>query len=131
MTQRIFKAYDDNDVRELFELLPDYVIKLRCERETGHADMRDNKGEYRGVAHCLNIKWGDLTEIQRPEDYSKYIGKLGIFGDDNAAAEKVAILGMAREGKFAPLGVTMGFYENFRPLTIHELKEKNLIIVEE
>jgi len=135
MTQRIFKAYDEQDVKELFDLLPDYVKKI--ENKTNKSNIFEQRFIIEGenfkdydVVNILAIDWGNLKEIKRPVDYSKYIGKLGWF----ATSDYKPIIGILKEYNDVPVfkpEECQYWYTKFKPLTLTELKEKNLIAEEE
>lgn len=127
MTQRVFDIDNMQDVKDLFNILPDYVIRLRREDVTDNVEMFDDKNEWRGTLHSIKINWRDKTEIKRPVDYSKYIGKLGWFWNSQDTDEAdIGILISLRDNhyKYVRRNSTLN-YNSFRPLTLEETK--NLI----
>lgn len=122
MTQRIFDANNPEDVKELFGLLPDDCFSIeKTEGENGFPNKVSMVFDMRslGIWHALKIEWHDLTEIKRPVDYSKWIGKLGWFWDF-AHEERI--------GKLIEVGIhgySSGTFsrKKFRPLTLEEAKQ--------
>jgi hypothetical protein len=131
MTQRIFKAYDEKDVKELFSLFDDRLCFISKNHNHEPVVYERKQSSCGVICGLIKIDWGDLTEIKRPVDYSKYIGKLGWFGNDHIY-KTLGIFFDKDERGFLMLEYVEGGgealpYENFRPLTLKELKEKNLI----
>lgn len=126
--QRVFKATDPKDVKELFELLPDNIVKISRKTfeiiggiKTKRRIFLSNKEGDTASLDLLHIDWDGLTEIHRPTSYEKYIGKLGYFTDSDRRAWTLSLLREVNDGKFmAHHGVT---FSNFRPLTLEEAKE--------
>ena len=127
MTQRIFKATDPNDIKELFDLFNDYVDSIEKD-DDGTSKCFDDKGQYRWRIP-INISWGDLTEIHRPVDHEKYIGKLGVFcNGDMRQNDVIGVLDKVEDGVFHVRNRMIyesntNWYDNFRPLTQQEAKD--------
>ncbi len=127
MTQRIFNAKDDKDVKELFDLLPDRIVKAI----PGYDVVEFYNDSHISIWEIaiLNINWNGLTEIHRPVSYEKYIGKLGIFcggvmqlgGLDNVG---ILVRVDRKDGYVQYISSNCGHgYDSFRPLTQKEAKE--------
>lgn len=79
MTQRIFDMDNPRDVKDLFNLLPNKIQKIRWASEANiFIDDENNTVEFCGL---ICIAWRDKTEITRPMNESQLIGKLCWFWD--------------------------------------------------
>lgn len=80
MTQRIFDMDNPQDVKDLFDILPDDVDKIQ--RENGNsARFLNKKGMILYISELVAFNWRDKKEITRPVDESKWIGCLCWFWD--------------------------------------------------
>lgn len=78
MTQRIFDVDNPQDVKDLFDILPDDVDKIQ--REIGNsARFLNKKGMILYISELVAFNWRDKKEIIRPVDESKWIGCLCWF----------------------------------------------------
>ena len=77
MTQRIFDVGNPQDVKGLFNVLPDdvkTVVKdIWADEQIALYDKADT---YIGFLSCIRINWRNKTEISRPDDEPKWIGCL-------------------------------------------------------
>lgn len=82
MTQRIFDIENEQDMKDLWSILPDeaYEIKKFMDCPMWYKKT----GDMVGNVECLNINWHGRTEITRPIQVAteKDIGKLCAFWDD-------------------------------------------------
>lgn len=76
MTQRIFDMENEQDVKDLFDILPDCVCRVEEAREYGYLVLHYNRSVVRAQTSVLAIKWGKRHFADRPVDKSKWIGKL-------------------------------------------------------
>lgn len=81
MTQRIFDVNNPQDVKDLFDILPNNIVKIKWV-PTNKVDLFDNCG-LKSSTGLFCIAWRDKTEIARPVDESQWIGKLCRFVDDD------------------------------------------------
>lgn len=90
MTQRIFDVENEKDMADLWDILPDSILKI--EKDITDEDNPYNR--YYAKDYCyggfsfININWHDKTEITRPiqEATEQDIGKICYFweGKDSA-----------------------------------------------
>jgi len=124
MTQRIFDATNEQDVKDLFGLLPNHINSIS--RKGDHVNILKEDGFVRVCMSYIKIKWNDLTEIKRPVDYSEYIGKFGWFNTTENDG-MYGVLNDISKGMFWVKGRSNECYAHFRPLTLEEIKEKGLV----
>lgn len=89
MTQRIFDVDNPQDVKDLFDILPNNIVKIKWV-PTNKVDLFDNCG-LKSSTGLFCIAWRNKTEITRPVDESRWIGKLCWFADD-AGDEYIGVL---------------------------------------
>lgn len=87
MTQRIFDVNNPQDVKDLFELLPSRIQKIRWTANNSVVFL-DKDGV---ITNLFHINWRDKIEITRPVDETQWIGKLCWFADD-AGDEYIGVL---------------------------------------
>lgn len=81
MTQRVFDVNNEQDMKDLWDILPDWADKITRGEETHTFDIIWCS-EFNGSHRCLiKINWHDKTEITRPiqEATEEDIGKLCRF----------------------------------------------------
>lgn len=88
MTQRIFDVDNPQDVKDLFDILPNNIVTIKW-LPNDMVGLVDNRG-LMSSTELFAIEWRDKTEITRPVDESKWIGCLCWFWDDK---EELAVLG--------------------------------------
>lgn len=89
MTQRIFDVENEKDYTDLWDIVPENIVKIRkgYKSEDGYYfnfyDTNNTTGFYETL--FLNINWHDKTEITRPiaEATEQDIGKLCRFWNDS------------------------------------------------
>ena len=80
MTQRIFDVDNPQDVKDLFDVLPDEiktVIKDVFNNE--RIEFYNKDRQYIDSCAYIRVNWRDQKEITRPVDESKWIGCLCWF----------------------------------------------------
>jgi hypothetical protein len=92
MTQRIFDIENEKDMEDLWDILPEKVVRIEKAKESYEHDGLYVKNI--GVAWgktVLKINWHDATEIARPvqEATEKDIGKLCMFSYPQEDVSKV------------------------------------------
>ncbi|GBR73145.1 hypothetical protein NO1_0575 [Candidatus Termititenax aidoneus] len=124
MTQRTFKMDNEQDVKDLFDILPDKVIRLVI-----YDNDEDNIHAYgEGVfLFCFinrfpKLDMCGLTEVTRPVDESQYIGKYGLFWDDDgySAPNFGKLLYITKDKNYPYQSEDTGNYQSFRTLTNEE-----------
>ena len=120
MTQRIFDVDNPQDIKQMFDILPDKIKKIR--RNLNAFDCYDKDGNYIYSCQFFSIKWQDKTEITRPVDETQWIGKLCWFWMDNEKLATIGILGRKTPGGNYQEGKTNECYPYCRPLRHDEVK---------
>ena len=90
MTQRIFDVDNPQDVKDLFDILPDKIKKIR--RNLNAFDCYDKDGEYIDSCAQIRVNWRDKKEITRPADETQWIGKLCWFCEEKTTMPFIGIL---------------------------------------
>lgn len=88
MTQRIFDIENEKDMADLWDILPDDVVRIYLEQiecfelPRCMADFSDKSKDF--FTKYIKINWHDKTEIKRPiqEATEADVGKLCVFWDD-------------------------------------------------
>lgn len=92
MTQRIFDMDNPQDVKDLFDILPDKVQKICLGTGSNETEFYNKDGLYVDSCAHIRVNWhGKKIAITRPVDESKWIGCLCWFADDDGA-EYIGIL---------------------------------------
>lgn len=132
MTQRIFDIENGKDMADLWDIVPENIVKIRkgYKSEDGYYfnfyDTNNTTGFYETL--FLNINWHDKTEITRPiqEANEADIGKLCVFWND---ANRIyygvlAYLRYSREKPYYAINVDGGTtFNHCRRLTKQEIEE--------
>lgn len=123
MTQRIFDVDNPQDIKNLFDILPDKIKKIR--RNLNAFDCYDKDENYIYSCQFFSINWRDKTEITRPVDETKWIGCLCWFVDDTGN-EYIGVLHAIRNGDnsypyICKNGLLRSF-KNYRPVRRDEVK---------
>ena len=90
MTQRIFDVDNPQDVKDLFDILPDKIKKIM--RNLNAFDCYDKDGEYIDSCAQIRVNWRDKKEITRPADETQWIGKLCWFCEEKTTMPFIGIL---------------------------------------
>ena len=98
MTQRIFDVENEKDMQDLWDILPDNIVKIKQRFQDGSGIVY-----YTTTGSCvfdsmgiIKINWHDKTEITRPiqEATEADIGKLCYFWDydDEDYSKRIGLL---------------------------------------
>ena len=96
MTQRQFDIENEKDMQDLWDILPDDVVRIYLEQiecfelPICMADFSDKPKDFFDTKY-IKINWHDKTEITRPiqEATKEDFKKLCLFWDDNYAGKGV------------------------------------------
>ena len=90
MTQRIFDMDNPQDIKDLFDILPNNIVKIKW-LPTNKVDLFDNCG-LKSSTGLFCIAWRNKTEITRPADETQWIGKLCWFCEEKTTMPFIGIL---------------------------------------
>lgn len=90
MTQRIFDMDNPQDVKDLFNILPDKITKIVDNLNVFSCYDKDENYIY--SSQIISINWRDKTEITRPVDESQWIGKLCWFQEEKDTMPFIGVL---------------------------------------
>ena len=130
MTQRIFDVENEKDMQDLWDILPNGILRIV-------KDLTDEGGPFNryyakdycyGGTSFININWHDKTEITRPiqEATEQDMGKLCYFWDNEGLADTKGILGSIETEygeKHYYLDNIDVYFEHARRLTKQEIEE--------
>lgn len=128
MTQRIFDMENEQDVKDLFDILPDCVCRVEQACAKGYFVLHYAGSQSTTTSHVLAIKWGKLYGVDRPVDKSKWIGCLCWLWNGSETDKEMYVLQEINTDKYkypyviypapnTPLG-----FENCRPVKRSEIK---------
>lgn len=94
MTQRIFDVENEKDVQDLWDILPDGIIKISPNNLAQETSLWSELNLFTLPIGLIKINWHDKTEITRPiqEATEADIGKLCKFWDRKKERESIGIL---------------------------------------
>jgi hypothetical protein len=129
MTQRIFDVENEKDYTDLWDIVPENIVKIRkgYKSEDGYYfnfyDTNNTTGFYETL--FLNINWHNKTEITRPiqEATEADIGKLCYFWDDEFKGYGILTHKDIAGGKPYYLADDNTTYDHCRRLTKQEIEE--------
>ena len=132
MTRRIFDVENEKDMQDLWDILPDKIVRILLEQINCFPEPR-TMVEYLNTqkdffTSLIAINWHDKTEITRPiqECTEQDIGKLCYFWSaDNPNDKAYGILssiGTENGEKYYTIDDAC-FYEHCRRLTKQEIEE--------
>jgi len=99
MIQRIFDVDNPQDVKDLFDILPNNIVKIKWQPTWyDKVGLVDNRGLML-LTELFCIAWHDKTLITRPVDETKLIGCLCWFADSGATCEYIGILNAIDENR--------------------------------
>lgn len=82
MTQRIFDTDNEQDMQDLWDILPDDIVRIcpMINRAISYLEYKDDEGK----TDLFKINWHDKTEITRPiqEATEQDVGKICVFWDN-------------------------------------------------
>lgn len=127
MTQRIFDIENEKDMQDLWNILPDGIIKISPNNLAEETSLWSELNLFTLPIGLIKINWHDKTEITRPiqECTEQDIGKLCCFGDVKPNKKIVGLLGFIDSksiySKYMMSGGT--WFEHARRLTKQEIEE--------
>ena len=98
MTQRVFDVDNKQDMKDLWNILPDWANKVFLEQiecfDKPRVVVLSKDGNYHLSSCLFNINWHNKTEIIRPiqEATEEDVGKICWFWYDNDDAAKIGVL---------------------------------------
>ena len=119
MTQRIFDVDNPQDIKDLFDILPNNIVKIKWV-PTNKVDLFDNCG-LKSSTGLFCIAWHGKTEITRPVDKSQWIGKLCWFWDKDESRPSMGILGLITPSCVYLENKTNEYYLYCRPVRRDEV----------
>ena len=119
MTQRIFDMDNPQDVKDLFDIIPDRYIRI-TRTDPGHLRVCSTDCAVDFTAPIV-INWRNKTKITRPVDETQWIGKLCWFWTDNEKSATIGILGRKTPGGNYQEEKTNEYYPYCRPVRRDEV----------
>lgn len=120
MTQRIFDVDNPQDVKELFDIIPDRYIRI-TRTDPGHLRVCSTDCAVDFTAPIV-INWRNKTKITRPVDETQWIGKLCWFWD-NGEPPVIGILDrIATDVSYKYINTGEETYKYCRPVRRDEVK---------
>ena len=121
MTQRIFDLDNPQDLKDLFDILPDDVQEIQRGIDKT-VKFYNRKGLSISFSDVLAINWRDKKEIIRPVDESKWLGCLCWFWDYNERPV-IGILDRIATGmSYKYINTDEETYKCCRPVRRNEIK---------
>ena len=120
MTQRIFDVDNPQDVKYLFDILPDKIKKIR--RNLNAFDCYDKDGEYIDSCAQIRVNWRDKKEITRPVAESNLIGCLCWFWDYNEQPRIAVMKRIDADTSYKYITTDGDCYKYCRPVRRDEIK---------
>ena len=118
MTQRIFDVDNPQDVKDLFELLPSGIQKIRWTANNSVVFL-DKDGV---IINLFHIAWRDKIEITRPVDESQLVGKLCWFWDNDERPFVAVLEKIMPKLRCKYITIDGESYENCRPVRRDEVQ---------
>lgn len=126
MTQRIFDIENEKDMRDLWNILPDGIIKISPNNLAEETSLWSELNLFTLPIGLIKINWHDKTEITRPiqEATEADLGKLCYFWDEEEF-KGYGILTHKDVAGGKPYYIADGnsTYEHCRRLTKQEIEE--------
>lgn len=128
MTRRIFDVENEKDMQDLWDILPDDIVRINpmINKEISYLEYKDDEDK----TDLFKIEWHDKTEITRPiqEATEQDIGKLCYFWGNNKNDYAYGILrsiGTENGENYYTIDDTDGglYFEHARRLTKQEIEE--------
>lgn len=120
MSQRIFDMENEQDVKDLFDILPPKAINIR---PNGPYTTVFGRGEYITVTNVFMINWRGKISVDRPVDKSKWIGCLCLFWDGDDTDKHIGFLKeITDKDDYAYVNATGVNWPNCRPVKREEIK---------
>ena len=125
MTQRIFDMDNPQDVKDLFDILPDAVEIVYKDTPSDEIELYDKNRTFMGSCGHIRVNWHDKVQITRPVDESDWIGCLCWFWnyekDSPGLGHLKAIDDQNVDYKYIKKETKIG-YKNCRPVRRGEIK---------
>ena len=122
MTQRIFDIENEKDMADLWDILPDNIVKIKQRFQDGSEIVyyTTNGSCVFDRMRIININWQDKTEITRPINYENMIGCVVYFYNE-PGYKSLGILKKEIDGRtfIDELG---GYWDYIEPAKKSELK---------
>jgi hypothetical protein len=123
MTQKIFDTDNEEDMKLLWNILPDEIYEIR----KGYGDSIEDNTFFFKKGHAstflIKINWHDKTEITRPVNYKDMIGCVGWFWDNQNDKKTLSVLLEYKSLTGFPFITQDGSdFANFTPAKKSELK---------
>ena len=124
MTQRIFDIKNEKDMADLWDILPEEVVKIEKDKLNTEYCVYICSSLAIHKTKILKINWHDKTEITKPIDYESMIGCVGWFWDNDDEEESLGVIAEYNPETGFPFvkGNNGNTYFNFRPAKKSELK---------
>ena len=127
MTQRIFDVENEKDMADLWDILPDFVNKIKRNVPADYYLVHYNNNPNVDILRFIKINWHDKTEITRPiqEATEADIGKLCVFwekGQRNAYGVLESVV-HTKNGGYDYQSTENRLYSHCRRLTKQEIEE--------
>ena len=132
MTQRIFDVENEKDMADLWDILPDFVNKIKRNVPADYYLVHYNNNPNVDILRFIKINWHDKTEITRPiqEATEADIGKICYFWDYDEQKEsgtgsfgKLCIIDEHKVEGTKYQGQNIGWFPHCRRLTKQEIEE--------
>ena len=121
MTQRIFDVDNPQDVKDLFDIIPDRYIRITRDEYNNMRIWSTDCGVDFFAPFAIN--WHNKTEITRPVDESEWIGCLCWFTGSGATCEYIGILKAIVKNRSDKYQMKNGgFYSYCRPVRRDEVQ---------
>ena len=122
MTQRIFDMDNPQDIKDLFDILPDAVKKNYKDTPTNEIEFYDKDGDYIDSCSHIRVNWHGKTLITRPVDETQWVGCLCWFWDDNEHPRIAVMKRIAADTCYKYITTDGACYQNCRPVRRDEVK---------
>lgn len=122
MTQRIFDVDNPQDVKDLFDILPNDVKKIYKDTLTNEIEFYDKDGGYIDSCAYIRVDWHGKTLITRPVDESQWIGCLCWFWDKNGQPFIAVLKRIESDATYKYITTDGEHYEYCRPVRRDEIK---------
>ena len=125
MTQRIFDVENEKDMADLWDMLPDGIIKISPNNLAGETSLWSELNLFTLPIGLIKINWHDKTEITRPiqEATEADVGKLCKFWDSNPDCYSFGIMTKILYSENAYYKDNWTLHKHCRRLTKQEIEE--------
>lgn len=125
MAQRIFDVENEKDMADLWDILPDFVNKIKRNVPADYYLVHYNNNPNVDILRFIEINWHDKKEIERPiqEATEEDIGKLCKFWDSNPDCYSFGIMTKILYSENAYYQDGWVLHKHCRRLTKQEIEE--------